>query len=71
MQNVSFSSGTVTLAWSAIPGMTYRVQYKHNLDAAGWQQLGEPVTATDLVATASDPGFSGQPQRFYRILAVQ
>jgi len=61
-------NGVVHLAWSALPGRTYRVQYKPTL-AAAWNDLAPDITAADSLATATDvPGSA--PQRFYRVLML-
>jgi hypothetical protein len=59
------ADGTVTLAWTAIPGTTYRVQYQDNWGDASWTPLAPEVIATDATATATDT--IGNGQRFYRI----
>ncbi|HWY74577.1 MAG TPA: putative Ig domain-containing protein, partial [Verrucomicrobiae bacterium] len=64
----SFSSAHIALAWSAISGQTYRVQYKTNLLSA-WNNLSGDVTATSALASKTDPGATGG-QRFYRILVL-
>src|SRR5439155_17346939 len=52
--DVSFAPGTVTLTWSAIPGRTYRVLYKDNLEAPAWTALPGDIPATDITASRSD-----------------
>jgi hypothetical protein len=69
LQHVAFSGDTALLKWSAIPGMTYRVEYKENLDDPDWEALDADVSADGPVATAHDHGFGGQ--RFYRILILE
>lgn len=71
MQNLSLSDGAATLAWSAIPGVTYRVQYKNNLDDPHWEPLGGDVNASGSVATAQDHRNGESPQRFYRVMVVE
>jgi outer membrane protein assembly factor BamB len=64
------SNGTVTMTWPAIPGKSYRVQYKPLLDAATmWTDLPGTVTATsDLAVKTDTPG--NVRQRFYRVAAL-
>jgi hypothetical protein len=61
---------TATLAWTAQPGCTYRVQFKDDLGAAAWNDLPGDVTAESPVAIKSDTTVNGSAQRFYRIVAV-
>jgi hypothetical protein len=60
--------GRVTLAWTALPGRQYQVQYRASLDADPWLNLGAPVTATNAIATRVDAAVSGVARRFYRVL---
>ena len=60
---------TVTLAWSAIAGQTYRVQYASDLGTTAWADLSGDVTATGSSATKDD-STGIDSQRFYRILLV-
>jgi hypothetical protein len=69
LQPLRLSNGVVQLAWSAIPGRTYRVQYKPNLAATNWTDLLPNLTATAATASTTD-AISGAPQRFYRILLL-
>jgi hypothetical protein len=70
LQSVSASNDTAVLTWSAIPGTTYRVQYKNDLAEPAWETLGPDVTASDSLATAMDSDLAGIPQRFYRIIVA-
>jgi hypothetical protein len=67
MQPLQCSNGVTRLAWTALPGRTYRVQYKPTLAAATWTDLLPDITATDSLASATDPVGSAS-QRYYRIL---
>jgi hypothetical protein len=66
---ISFTATTVTLIWSAIPGRTYRVEYKDDLSAPAWSALGNSIEAVGTSAFAND-GVSLIGHRFYRILRV-
>src|SRR5947208_15602856 len=47
----SLGGGGARLIWSAAPGKTYRVQFKDNLDEAGWNSLPGSVIASGTTAT--------------------
>jgi hypothetical protein len=64
--SIQVSSSEVTLNWSAVAGRTYQVQYKNDLNAAAWTDLGGPITASGTSATATDTPGTGL-QRFYRV----
>jgi hypothetical protein len=68
VQSMEIFGGDFVLTWSAIPGTTYRVQFKGSLDDANWTDLVPDVTATGPTANFNDP--LGEAQRFYRILVV-
>ena len=57
---------SVMVNWSAVTGVTYRVEFSTNLAPANWQPLG---TLTATGTNASLPDNSGvAPQRFYRVV---
>ena len=63
--SISVSNGSIAIVWNAIPGQTYRVQYKDDLGESGWSPLGPDVIASGSVATKTDS--IGTGQRFYRV----
>lgn len=56
-----------SVAFNAVSGKTYRVEYRNALVDSGWKYLSE-FTATQNVLQISDPGSGSQPVRFYRLL---
>jgi hypothetical protein len=65
--SITAQGGTVTLVWRATPGVTYRLQYKNQLEAAEWIVTGAPVSANGITATITDTPPAGA-RRFYRIV---
>ena len=63
-------NGVVTLSWSAMPGATYLVQFKDDLNAPTWNDLPGLVTATGELATRTDTAPIGN-QRWYRIVQMR
>lgn len=61
--------GALSLAFSAIPGRTYRVEYKDDLAAPAWMPLEPNHTATGPVITVPDL-LEGLTQRFYRTVLL-
>jgi len=61
----------ITLAWPAVVGRTYQVQYTADMGAVNWINTGPEVNATrELVAVAvSAP--SAVEKRFYRVMLVE
>ena len=61
--------GTFTFQASTIPGRTYRVEFKDQLDAPTWTGLGTDITAagSGIVVTGA---MTGTTQRFYRVTLV-
>ena len=57
---------TLALAWNAVTGQKYRLQYKTNFTQPNWIDLGE-VTASNWPGPASVP-IATDPQRFYRVI---
>jgi uncharacterized repeat protein (TIGR03806 family) len=69
LQSLSVAGGNVSLSWSAIPGLTYRLQYKTSLTDGAWTDLPGDVTSIGNTASATDTS-DLQTQRFYRIILV-
>jgi hypothetical protein len=59
----------LTLSWGATVGRTYRVEYKNDLSAPTWTQLGQNLTATSDTLSIND-NITGAPQRFYRLVLL-
>src|SRR5439155_290654 len=57
------------LIWGATPGKTYRVQFKENLNDAGWTYLAGQVLATGTTASLYDDA-PAATHRFYRVVLV-
>ncbi len=66
---ITWTSGTLTLAWTAVAGATYQAQYATSLSPVQWNDLESPVTAAGTLATTTDtPG--PDPERFYRVFVL-
>jgi uncharacterized repeat protein (TIGR03803 family) len=69
-QTPAITNRTVNLHWSAIAGLKYQLQYNANLSSASWINLGNAVTASNGVLTATD--VIGTPaRRYYRVAVTQ
>ncbi len=66
LQAIAFGTNGLTFSWSAIPGATYRIQYKDGLNDADWISLTPDVVADGSTVSLTDP--IANPQRFYRVL---
>jgi hypothetical protein len=69
IKGIAVIGGEVRLSWSAVIGQRYRVEYKDDLNGAGWSNLGE-VTAADSLASMTDAGSATSMQRYYRVLRI-
>jgi hypothetical protein len=63
------AGGTFTIQASAIPGRTYRVEFKDQLNAPTWTTLGTNLTATGSQIVVSG-NLGSTAQRFYRVMLV-
>jgi hypothetical protein len=63
------NNGAVSLSWETIPGKTYRLEYKDELDDPAWHPLGDPYVAGASTLTVSDQ-LDARPQRFYRLMIL-
>jgi hypothetical protein len=62
------SGNNLNINWLSKRGLTYRAQYKTNLDTiTSWQDVVGDVTATNTTATKTDLLPASTFQRFYRV----
>lgn len=70
IQSLRIANGSAAITWGAIPGGTYRLQYKDSLDSPIWHDLSPDISATTSTVTTTD-FVNGASQRFYRVLLMQ
>jgi regulation of enolase protein 1 (concanavalin A-like superfamily) len=63
------AQGLTRLTWSAVPGISYFVQYRPSLTGGAWIDLLPPVVADSQTATFTDPRPPGTGC-YYRIGAI-
>jgi hypothetical protein len=63
-------SGSILLAWTALPGLRYQVQYRTDISQTDWTNLGTVITATRNPMTLTD-SIGSDPRRFYRVVLLQ
>jgi uncharacterized repeat protein (TIGR01451 family) len=63
------AAGSVNLAWGAVIGQLYQVQYKTNLNQLNWINLGNSVISTNFILSVHD-AVGADPQRFYRVILL-
>jgi hypothetical protein len=66
---ISYDNGVVTLTWGAVPGRAYLVEFKDELHAPTWTQLGDEVAAVNVTASVTDL-LAPNTYRFYRVRRV-
>jgi hypothetical protein len=57
---------SVSLTWGAMPGASYKIEYKDRLDGTNWNLLGQ-FQPTGSQGTAVDNSRGTNTQRFYRL----
>ncbi len=67
--SVSPVNGRIELIVNTAPGQKVQLQYNPDLSSANWTSLGNPITATSGLISATDAPAPGQ-SRFYRALVV-
>ncbi len=67
LTSVTFTNDSFGLLWSAVPGRSYRVQWKEQPGDATWNDLADVTASTNSISFTDTPG---QPQRFYRVIVV-
>ena len=63
--SISFNAAEAVLTFTSLPGRTYRLEFKDDLDAPNWTPLNVTHTAVSGTVTLNLGG--GVPQRFFRI----
>jgi Pro-kumamolisin, activation domain len=61
------SGGTVNLTWTTMPGASYQLQYKTDVTAATWINLGGALLASGNTLSASDV-IGSNSKRLYRVV---
>jgi len=64
--SAKISESNLMFSWPAIPGGTYRLQFKSSLDETVWKDLPGDIPASGDTATASES--LSATSRFYRLL---
>jgi hypothetical protein len=68
-RSVQRSTASFNLAWNAVVGQVYQVQYATSLAQPNWINLGGQLTADASIMTVQDTNaVTGSPSRFYRIV---
>jgi hypothetical protein len=67
---ISDSAGNISLSIPTIPGKSYQVQYKDNLSAPTWNNLGPSFTAGAGATSTITDLIGANHQRFYRIVVL-
>ena len=63
------ANGAMQFSMNTTAGVSYQVQYVTNLLQTNWINLGQPLAATNSLATVTDAS-AADPQRFYRVVIV-
>ena len=66
--SLRFNSNSAAISWNTIAGLSYRLQYKNDLDDVVWTDLPEMV-ASNTTLTAADLLSPTNKSRFFRINA--
>jgi outer membrane protein assembly factor BamB len=57
------------VTWNSVPGVTYRLLYRTNLNQIGWLELSGDVQATNTSASKTDSTVT-DGERYYRVLSL-
>ena len=66
---ILLSGGVVSIKYTTTPGLNYKVEFKNDLNAGMWTQMGANQPAVGATLTAMDT-VNGNLQRFYRVARV-
>jgi Tol biopolymer transport system component len=65
---VTVASNTVSLTWPAVPGKSYQVQYKNDLNASNWTNYSGSISLISRQGVIAVP--ASQATRFFRAVCV-
>ena len=68
IQSATLAGKSFTFTWSATATEMYQVQFTTNLYQSAWLNFGNPITASNSTATASDSITNAR--RFYRVTVL-
>jgi Tol biopolymer transport system component len=63
----ALSSSSRRVFWNAIPGRSYRVEFKDLVQVPGWTAIGNVQTASTTTASFTDTTIGTNSLRFYRV----
>jgi hypothetical protein len=69
LTSISLVDGRLVMSWNVVPGQTYQIQFKTNLEERDWIPLGGVVRAAYTSATVTDNP-NANSQRYYRIAII-
>ena len=69
IQGIETSGDTITITWSALEGITYRVQFKSDESEPTWIDLPGDITARGSTAMKTDISVR-EAQRYYRVVIL-
>jgi hypothetical protein len=64
------NGGSATTVWTAIPGTSYRLQYRTNIVDTAWADLVGDIVANGATATKTDSTLGTNVTRFYRVFVL-
>ena len=69
VESIGRTGNVFTFDFTAVPGQTYQAQYSTDMAGNSWNNLGGPITATDVTMVVSDTNASVSG-RLYRVYAI-
>ena len=61
---------SLVVLWNAVPGRTYRVQYKNGIEDQDWTDLPGDVVAASATGLKLDSTTQAAVKRFYRVMVL-
>jgi hypothetical protein len=70
IERLFMTDAGATITWAALPGKSYRVQFKSRLQDPEWTDVDGDVAADSTAASKTDPGAKSEAQRLYRVVKL-
>ena len=68
--SLSAGTGRVAIVWEGVPGRSYRVRCKNDLNEPNWNEVPGGVTVVGSRASYVDEIAGRSNQRFYQVMLV-
>ena len=71
IQSLAATSGSRTVSWTSVVGLTYQLQYKNDLSDPAWNTLPGGIAGTGNTISMTDTTLGTNQARYYRVTTTE